>query len=80
MPVEPKDPNRLSWETLIEGTNEKVIHAFIPSRDTMQGADTDALIQLGTPLGQTRFANFQSCHPSWKDYILTAVAERIGIL
>ncbi len=76
MSVEQQDPNRLAWETLIEGTNEKVVHALVPGRDTMQGADTDALIQLGTPLGSTRFANFQSCDPSWKSYILTTVAPR----
>ncbi len=76
MPVEQQDPNRLAWETLIEGTNEKVVHALVPGRDTMQGADTDNLIQLGTPLGATRFANFQSCDPSWKDYILTNVNPR----
>ncbi len=76
MSVEQQDPNRLAWETLIEGTNEKVVHALVPGRDTMQGADTDNLIQLGTPLGATRFANFQSCDPSWKDYILTTVDPR----
>ena len=76
MPVEPQDPNRLSWETLIEGTNEKLVHAFVPGRDSMQYADTDALIRLGTPLKQTRFANFQSCHPTWKDYILSEIDPR----
>ncbi len=76
MPVEPKDPNRLAWETLIEGTNEKVVHALVPGRDTMQDSDADILIQLGTKLGDTRFANFQSCHPSWKDYILINVDPR----
>ncbi len=76
MPVEPQDPNRLAWETLIEGTNEKVVHALVPGRDTMQDSDADILIQLGTKLGDTRFANFQSCHPSWKDYILANVNPR----
>ena len=67
--------SRLWFETLVKGTDEKVVYALLPSRETMQGADNATNIAIGTLLSATKFSDWQGCDTSWRAYKLSEAVE-----
>ncbi len=64
--------SRISWETLLKGTDEKIAYALVPERETMAAT----IVTRGTRLDATPFVTLQGCLPEFKAYVFVG-AEAI---